>query len=378
MPKTGENIYHRKDGRWEARYVRCYKNGKPQYGYLYAPTYTEVKAKKTAVMSQPQQAKIPSYVAAATFDTLAKLWLSRIRISVKESTYTRYVRNVETYLLPLLGSQKLFKLEDAYMNRLPEILMKEGGRRGQGLSAKTVSDILSVLKAILKFGEENHFPVPCTEGMKYPPKSKSPIEILTQENRKKIENKIIHSEDNVSLGILFILFTGVRVGELCGLRWGDIDFESGIVTICRTVERITDLDPLAKSKTKVIVSEPKTENSIRSIPLSSYIYDYLCAHRKKPNCYLLTGCVQYMEPHQFYTLYQKYLKELGLPRYTVHSLRHTFATQCVELGFDPKSLSEILGHSSIVTTMSIYVHPTMQQKKEQMNRLSLGLTPSNP
>ncbi len=180
----------------------------------------------------------------------------------------------------------------------------------------------------------------------------------------------MNAEDTTSLGILFALFTGVRIGELCGLRWEDVDFQSLTVSIKRTVERIADLDPNTAKKTKVVLSEPKTENSIRIIPLPGFLAEYLEMRKRDPKFYLLTGKRKYTEPHQFYVRYQNYLEKHGIENYTFHSLRHTFATRCVEMEFDTKSLAEILGHSHISTTLSIYVHPSLQQKKMQMNRLA--------
>lgn len=162
----------------------------------------------------------------------------------------------------------------------------------------------------------------------------------------------------------------MRIGELCGLRWEDIDFHSFTVHVCRTVERIADLNPKAEAKTKVVVSEPKTKNSFRIIPLPEFLAGYLSVRKRDPQCYLLTGNKKHTEPHQFYIRYQNYLRRHGIENHSFHALRHTFATRCVEMGFDTKSLSEILGHANINTTLSVYVHPSIQQKKTQMERLT--------
>ncbi len=372
MPKHGENIYHRKDGRWEARYIRFYENGKAKYGYLYAATYGEVKAKKEAVISVLSKTKGAFCKDTITFADLSALWLRSVQVSIKESTYTRYVRIAEKYLNPIMGDLRLNRIDSAFINNIPQILLKSGGIYKKELSSKTVSDILCVLKSVIRFGEENEYAVPSLKGLKFPQKNKKAITILSDENLSKIQQSILNSEDTVSLGIIFALFTGIRIGELCGLKWGDINFDTGVVHIRRTVERIADLDHLSEHKTKIIVNEPKTKSSVRSIPLPVFLFDYLKKRRKQSSFYVLTSNLSYTEPHQFYTLYKRYIKKLGLDDYTFHALRHTFATRCVELGFDAKSLSEILGHSSITTTLSIYVHPTMNQKKQQMNKLNFS------
>lgn len=369
MSRKGENIFKRKDGRWEARFIHHYEGGKAKYRYLYGKTYTEVKAKKQAELTMPENTKISTIKQRATFGTLANLWLEDIKITVKESTYTRYYRIVTKYLFPILKEQILSKIDQQYLSQLPKKLLTEGGINQNALSPKTVSDIICVLKQIFHYGEENEYPCPNVVSLKYPQKVPKTMKILNDTDRIRMEQLLLVSEDPTSLGILFTLFTGVRIGELCGLRWEDIDFRNATVTVCRTVERIADLDTKTKSKTKVIISEPKTESSIRIIPLPTFLVEYLSIRKKEDNCYLLTGSPKHTEPHQYYVRYRKFLKKNGIDSYTFHALRHTFATRCVELGFDTKSLAEILGHSNITTTLSVYVHPTLQQKKEQMDRL---------
>lgn len=370
MSRKGENIFKRKDGRWEARYIHHYENGKAKYRYVYGRTYAAAKAKRNAEQAAPEPSRPMMSYRVITFEVLADEWLFDKKTDIKESTYTRYHRIVTQYLLPRLGAEALEKLDQRYLNGLTSVLLAQGGASGRALSPKTVTDILCVLKAILKYGSENNFPCRSIGRLKYPQKKRKQVEILSGEGRKKIEQCLLEAGDTISLGILFTLFTGVRIGELCGLRWSDIDFENATVSICRTVERIADLNPHAVRKTKVILSEPKTENSVRVIPLPDFLLAYLERHRRGGNCYFLTGSTNYTEPHQYYVRYQKYLKRNAIGTYTFHALRHTFATYCVEKGFDAKSLSEILGHSSITTTLSIYVHPSMQQKKAQMEKLT--------
>jgi integrase len=369
MPKKGENIFKRKDGRWEARYIHHYENGKAKYRYLYGRTYTEAKNKRVAELKELKKKQIPKEKQLATFEMIARLWLLDKKTSVKESTYTRYDRIIKKYLFPMLKSQLVSRLDKRYLSKIPQKLLEEGGKDHMPLSAKTVSDIVYVLKAIFKYGKENNYPCPTISSIKYPKNLHRDIKILTAENRVKIEAKALNSEDTISLGIIFSLFTGVRIGELCGLKWEDIDFDKETVTVRRTIERIANLDEDSVTKTKIVVSEPKTEHSIRIIPLPHFMAEYLKDRKRNKRCYLLTGNEKYTEPHQYYVKYRKYLKENGMEEYTFHALRHTFATRCVEEGFDQKSLAEILGHSTVKTTLEVYVHPTMEQKKMQMQRL---------
>jgi len=369
MPRRGESIYKRKDGRWEARYIHHYEDGKAKYRFLYGTSYTEVKAKRLEEQLQPQNVVVPGVRRLITFDTLADMWLCEIQHTVKESTYTRYHRIVTHYLSPRLGQARVAKLDLVALKRVARELELHGGVSGNALSAKTVSDILCVLKCILKYGSQQNYPCPNTEGLISSPHAKHTTMILSAENRRAIEEELWRAADLTSLGILFTLYTGVRIGELCGLRWGDIDLSAGIAVIRRTVERIANLDRDAKRKTKIIVSEPKTHNAVRMIPIPSRLRDHLAAMIRPDDCYLITGTPQYTEPHQYYHHYKTYMRCHGMGQYTFHALRHTFATRCVECGFDAKSLSEILGHANVTTTMAIYVHPTLEQKREQMERL---------
>ena len=153
------------------------------------------------------------------------------------------------------------------------------------------------------------------------------------------------------------------------MRWEDIDFKNGTVRIFRTVERIANLNPAASSKTQVILSAPKTEHAIREIPLPRTLLEHLKRQKSGEKDYLITGSDAYSEPHTLYVRYKRYLKRNGLDAHSFHTLRHTFASRCIEAGFDVKSLSEILGHSDVTTTLRYYVHPSMESKRRQMELL---------
>lgn len=372
MARKGENIFKRKDGRWEARFIHHYENGKARYRYVYAATYAEAKALKTKEQMKTTDVRAFPPKQTCSFELLAGLWLSGIKASVRESTFTRYYRIVEKYLIPRLGSLILSKMEQQDINSLPEELLNSGGVNGGGLSPKTTSDILCVLKSILNYGQKLGYPVPTADALRCPQRNAKLSGIVSEESRVRLEQCVLEQKDLTGLGILFTLFTGVRIGELCGLRWEDINFAESTVRISRTVSRIADLDPDSPTRTKVVLSAPKTENSVRVIPIPEFLMHILLLYRCSDACYLLTGDRTYTEPHQYYVRYRKYLLRNHIGEYSFHALRHTFATRCVEAGFDPKTLSEILGHSSVTTTMSVYVHPTIQQKRVQMERLTPG------
>jgi integrase len=167
-----------------------------------------------------------------------------------------------------------------------------------------------------------------------------------------------------SIGLLLMLGTGIRIGELCALKNVDINIENQEIYINKTLQRIYDIN---KKQTKIVISSPKTLQSNRTIPIPKSLIPYLSI--EKNNNYFLTQSTHYIEPRSFRYKFKQIVKKLQISEVTVHSLRHYFATQCIELGFDYNCLSEILGHSSPSTTMNLYVHCKNEHKKNCMNRI---------
>ena len=369
MSRRGENIFKRKDGRWEARVPEYKINGEKIYRSIYGKSYTDVKLKKEEYYSSVSREKLSKPLRLTTFEDIADYWLTTIKGTVKESSFTRYHRNVHSYLNPAIGNLTLSEINSNVICQLKDELLESGGKRGDGLSEKTVSDLLSTLKMILMYAEEQGYPVMNAELIRNPKKKKREVNVIPSGVISRLEEILLSSDDRISLGILLTLHTGIRNGELCGLRWGDCDFSSGTIRICRTVERIKDLSPLAESKTKVVITEPKTESSKREIPLPKTLCLYLRSHRGAADEYLLTGTDKPSEPHTLYVRYERFLRRNGFESYTFHAIRHTFATRGIASGFDAKSLSEILGHSDVTTTLRCYVHPSMEEKRNQMETL---------
>ena len=370
MPRRGENIFKRKDGRWEARHICGYENGKAKYKYIYGKTYSEVKSKRNSFIEELNEGATDENKRYATVEEISLLWLEDIRSSVKEVTYTRYHRIINKYLMPKFGNINASSLNFREINKYSEELLCYGGTNKNPLSPKTVIDILCVIKSICKFGRINGYACHTMEGVRYPQKSAGEIKIFNNEKRKILEKILFTSSDSTSLGIILALFLGLRIGEICGLMWGDINYTDLTINISRTVERIADLEPNSENKTKVVISKPKTEKAVRTIPIPEFLREYIFRQRKDSNTFILTGTTSFIEPHYLYMCYKKFLRENGIEDNTFHSLRHTFATRCVEEGFDTKALAEILGHSSVTTTMNLYVHPSMESKRKQMELLT--------
>ena len=370
MPRRGENIFKRKDGRWEARYIHHYEGGRAKYRYIYGKTYTEAKLRRMDALSEKSWGADVEHKRLATVEQVAWAWLREVKLSVKESTYTRYYRILTNTVLPKFGKKPVCMLQAREINDFSMELLNRGGKRNQPLAPKTVADILCVVKSIWKFGITNGYPFSSMEGIRYPQQKRKNLLLFNDLERELLESICLSSEDLTGLGILFAASLGLRIGEVCGLQWADIDFEAAFIKISRTVERISDLDSGAERKTKVILSEPKTKTSYRTIPIPDFLLRHAKKFRSKSTHYLLSGSERFLEPHAFYMKYKRFLKRYGISDHTFHALRHTFATRCVEYGFDTKSLAEILGHSSVSTTLTFYVHPSMESKRIQLERLT--------
>lgn len=238
------------------------------------------------------------------------------------------------------------------------------------MSITTVKTYISVINSVLSFAYDNDYK--CVEHIKitFPKKQKNELKILTQKEQKLLTAYLTKNIDLTKLAILFALYTGIRCGELCALKWGDIDLFNGIVSINKTMQRVQCDDK--NYKTKIIITPPKTINSNRMIPIPKFLVSILKSFNpKNENAYLLTGLEdKFIEPRQAQNIFNKCLSDCKIDKINFHALRHSFATRCIELGMDYKTLSEILGHANVSTTMNLYVHSSLTQKKKQMNKLN--------
>lgn len=379
MGRRGENIFHRQDGRWEARFIWSYSSdGKAKYRYLYGKTYAEAKEKRNALLaelakpaSQPVVETAPLGVGnSVQFEDVLDEWLQSTRNSVKESSFVNYSYLVEHYIAPELGGYDLLHITNEVANTFLKEKLEHGRKDGSGgLSSKTVGDIRPVLLQAFDYASGKGYACNVKGRLFSPKASKKPIRVLSHSEQKQLETILFHSDDPVHLGVLIALYCGLRIGEVCTLQWGDLNLEDSILFVSKTVMRIQDRSAEAKAKTKIVITPPKTDASIRFVPIPTFLRDYLQEMKESNNIYILAGTTEFMEPRCCLGRYKRLLKMAGLDSLTFHTLRHTFATRCVEKGMDAKSLSEILGHSDVKTTLQRYVHPSMELKKSQVNLL---------
>lgn len=377
VPRRGENIHKRKDGRWEARYIKDRKNGKAVYHSVYAKTYSEVKAKLKACIIKGKDSKIEKNPIKMTFDDAFTKWLEYKQHFIKQSSYNKYFNLYDNYISAVLKDTYLDNVSNSTLQEAVILIMNLKNKRTmKKLSSGTIKGIVYIMKATVLYAQkQGHIKAFCLQ-IELPSSKAKNIQILSRNEQNTLEFHIRLKLDTISLAVLVCLYTGLRIGELCALRWEDIDLHNKYIVVNKTVQRIQQYHvPYRTTKTVLTVTPPKTQKAFRKIPISSVLYPVLKDYHEKRyrgnKHYVLTNCNGDMiDPRSIQYQFKELIKKLKITSITFHGLRHTFATRCIELGMDIKTLSEILGHSNVSTTMSIYVHSTEQQKIEQMELLT--------
>ena len=283
-----------------------------------------------------------------TVREIATAWKEYKRPYVKQSTMAAYVLILENHVLPYFGDG------DSLHEQAVQAFVLQ--KLKNGLSVKTVKDILIVLKMVMKFGVKNEWMNYYEWDIKYPTTSTNKeLEVLSVANHKKILNYIQSHFTFTGLGIYISLSTGLRIGEICALKWSDINVTDGTITVSRTID--------------------KTKNSCREIPMSKELLAMIKPLKKVVNedFYVLTNDERPTEPRTYRNYYNGLMAKLDIPKLKYHGLRHSFATRCIEAGCDYKTVSVLLGHSNISTTLNLYVHPNMEQKKRCITRMFKSL-----
>lgn len=303
-----------------------------------------------------------------TIREIAEAWKEYKRPYVKQSTMAAYVLILENHVLPEFGDN-----DSLHEHEVQAFVLK---KIEHGLSVKSVKDILIVLKMVMKFGVKNEWMKHYEWDIKYPANSQpKELEVLSVANHKKVLDYVQHNFTFMSLGIYISLCTGLRIGEICALKWSDINVADGTITVQRTIERIYVVEG-DKKHTQLVINTPKTVNSCREIPMSKELLAMVKPMKKVVNgdFYVLTNEDKPTEPRTYRNYYNRLMEKLDIPKLKYHGLRHSFATRCIEAGCDYKTVSVLLGHSNISTTLNLYVHPNMEQKKRCINKMlkSLG------
>ncbi len=373
MSKKGENIYKRSDGRWEGRYKCGFnENGKTKYKSVYSKSYKECKIKLNHAKNVYESGKSEVKVIL-TVKELLLLWLNSILINIKKSTADTYLAIINNHILPVMGGMSVNMIATEFLNKFVTEKITDGRLDNTGgLSAKTVQNIVGVLKSAFKYAEKVYGIKNPAAFVTMPKAEKKETEVLTDEEMAAIRKYCAEHPDYFEAVYELCISTGIRIGELCALQFEDIDFAEGTLTIRKTVQRIKKDDISQENKTEVIITPPKTKNSTRKIPLPDMLLERLRKFTagKQIGDYIFS--VDGKKPLDVRTIQKKFasvLKKCGIRKVKFHILRHTFATKWAKSNFDIKGLSEILGHSDVKITLSLYVHSCVETKRKQINEL---------
>ena len=389
---------------------------KPHFSEVASTSQTLRLSEARPVKASGELSRITSTQTETSLSSVALLlgeialqWLDGLKTTRKKSTVTKYDRQLKNYILPAFGDKRINEINNQALLKFSKTLLTKHGISGKKLSPRTVTDILSRMRSISKFATLQGYEVKYVVSSVDVPQKREQIRVLSLEEQNKLTEyfkatvfkaNINSNTDNpgktinmnmtnvahkttspkqkvvelTALGLILALFTGLRLGELCALRWSDISLEEGELRVTRTMQRIPNLSE-AGSKTVIDIGEPKSQSSIRTLPIPELLIPYLrlayVSNAYASDTYILSGQKYYfIEPRTMENRFKSVLKKCGIKDANFHALRHSFATRSIELGVDVKSLSEILGHSNVNITLNRYVHPSMKLKHENMNKLN--------
>ena len=300
-----------------------------------------------------------------TFECVAGLWAREKRMYVKRSTYAAYSLILTNHLVPAFGRMTDIKEED-----VQDFVFE---RLGAGRSQKTVKDMLVVLKMVIRYAAKHEYMQERQIKVHFPTeRERSELPVLCRADQKRLMKYVTDNFSFRNLGIFICLNAGLRIGELCALKWENLDVCREVIVVDKTIQRIYFAEGGCRW-TELRIDTPKSANSMREIPMTKELLKIVKPLRKivNPSCFVLTNSMSPTEPRTYRNYYNKLVGEIGIPPLKFHGLRHSFATRCIEGKCDYKTVSVLLGHSNISTTLNLYVHPDINQKKrcvEQMYR----------
>ena len=304
---------------------------------------------------------------------LFSLWLEKYaKLGVKMRTYNKYEFIVYNRIIPQFGEYELDQITTTILQEFILHLLETGNLKdNSALSVNTVYGIISVLKQgfnlalVLELISKNP-----TNAIKMPKAIEKEICAFSREEQKIIEDYCLHNKKWNYIGIILCLYTGIRLGELLALTWDDVDFEKKSLFINKTAYKVK-----SNGQNKMIIGTPKTKKSNRIIPLCDKLINLLKLSKQYANSrYIIsTKNGNIIETRAYQRTFESILNKCGIKHYNFHCLRHTFATRAIELGMDPKTVSEILGHTNVGITLNRYAHSLYEFKVQEMNKLNILL-----
>lgn len=345
---------------YEVRIILGYdQRNQPIYTSIYTEKYPEIEV----IDCYHQKNEI------VLFQDILENWLNSIRESVKPQSYYKYQSTINLYLIPYIGHIDIHTLNALVVNQFLEQMANSGRQNHKGLSESTLKMIVFVMKETFQYAYNYGIRSEILGKVIIPKKTQNThyLHILEEQDRKKLIHYISDNICPIYIGIGLSLCCGLRIGEICALQGKDIDFKNRTIHIHRTMQRIKVEDN--QQKTSIIISSPKTKTSKRIIPLPQLMYELIQNIKYQEEDYILSANQNYIEPRRLSRHFKKVLKILDIDDINYHSLRHTFASLCIESGMDDRTLSEILGHSSVNITLNRYVHPHLKIKHEMMNKV---------
>ena len=379
------SISRRKDGRWVgAVTIGINDDGSPKRKFLYGKTQSEVSKKVNALLFQLNQGTY-SDNKDFTVSQWLEVWLNEYaRHNIKTHTRATYELLIEKHVIPRIGSCLLSKLTVDKIQSFYNEKHKSGRLDGRGgLDPKTIRNIHSMLHSALDQAVKNDLiPKNPTEFVTLPKLEKKGIRYLTPEEQQELIKAC--RDERLGFSIILTLYTGLRLGELLGLQWRDIDFENNLLSVNRTFNRVKNFDPNKDSKTELVLGTPKSKNSIRTIPLNKLIMGEFHAYKSHQDKEKSDAGEAYqdldfvfanpigapIEPRTYQDFFKRMIKKAQIKDTNFHALRHTFATRALELNLPIKVVSQIMGHANIQITLDTYTHVSTDYMREAMNEMA--------
>ncbi len=373
MARRGDNLHKRKDGRWEGRYPKGRDhNGALLYGSVYGKTYAEAKEKLASAQNGQMPQNSPKMEKQLFTDVLDQ-WLYCNQIRLKGGSVNKYRQIIETHIRKELGPIPVAELTAVAVNSFLEQKLCCGRIDGRGgLSHAYVKSIMLVVNAAIKYAVQEKLCPPLRSPIYKPAEEKREIHALSSAVQQALEDYIFNTTSATAVGIIISLYMGLRIGEVCALRWEDIDFNKQTLTVRHTIARIGEPQPNGKTGARYILDTPKTKASKREIPIPSKVLTLLVSLRRiSTSVFVVSEAEGFVNPRTYEYRYKRLLASYHIEPFHYHVLRHTFATRCIESGMDVKTLSEILGHANVNITLNTYVHSSMEMKRTQLEKMLL-------